>query len=69
MSGDTLYMPLIKSGNINLFNRPKVKNADGSISTVRSISVNFDGNEVLIPTVRHGLNRIMTNREAIDHYK
>ena len=55
-------------GNIDLNNRPIVRNPDGSISTVRSISFNIDGKEVLIPTIRKGLNRPMTDSEAIKHY-
>ena len=55
-------------GNIDLFNRPMVVNDDGSLSTVRSMSFGEDGKEILIPTIRHGLNRPMTNDEAIDWY-
>lgn len=38
-------------GNIDLYNRPQYRNADGSISTVDSTSFNIHGKEVLLPSV------------------
>ena len=58
----------VEAGNINLNARPIVKNPDGSISTVRSMSFNENGKEVLIPTVAADGSGILSDQAAIDQY-
>jgi hypothetical protein len=58
---------LIEAGNIDLTKRPKVKNPDGSVSTVRSIGIEMDGMHFLIPTVVG--NKVVSNDEAIAHFQ
>lgn len=60
---------LTEKGNIDLTTRPKVVNEDGSYSTVKSTSVNIDGEEVLIPMVAKDGSRILNTEEAVKQYK
>lgn len=60
------------AGNIDLYDRPQYRNANGSISTVDSTSYNIDGQEVLLPTVwnRNGTPYHSQNDEEIlQHYR
>lgn len=59
---------LVKPGNIDLNARPVVKNSDGSISTIKSMSVNMDGVEWLIPTISPD-GKQLSERQAIDLFR
>lgn len=59
---------LVEKGNIDLSARPRVKNEDGTTSTIRSISVNIDGKEVLLPTIADD-GRRLTNEQAVQQYR
>jgi hypothetical protein len=57
---------LVESGNIDLFNRPIVKNPDGSISTVKSMSFDTDRGVVLVPTIADD-GTVMNPKDAISY--
>jgi hypothetical protein len=60
---------LVAPGNINIHQRPVVRNADGSISTVRSMTfTDENGNAVLVPSVIEGRG-IVSPQETFRHYK
>lgn len=58
---------IVSPGNIDINNRPRVRNRDGSVSTVRTISIGTDGGEVVLPTI--GPNgEDWSDEQAVAHY-
>lgn len=58
---------LIEPGNIDIHNRPKIKNEDGSTSTVNTMTFDTDGGTIAVPGVDD--KRKLTPDEAWDQYK
>lgn len=58
----------LEGGNIDLSNRPNHMNEDGSVSTVRSMGMNVDGREVLVPTIADD-GRLLSDDEAEREYR
>lgn len=67
-AGPGVVPGMIEAGNIDVMNRPRVKNADGSTSTVLTVGVNIDGREVLLPLVSDD-GRVVSEAEAIQTYR
>lgn len=60
---------LLEPGNIDLHARPIVKNPDGTISTVKSMSFSDDGKtEILIPMISPS-GTTLTQKGAIELYR
>lgn len=63
---------MVQQGNVDLSNRPNIKNKDGSHSSVFSMSFGTDKGEVLVPGVGDGKTyplRQLTTKEALDQYQ
>lgn len=57
---------MITPGNIDLNNRPRVSNPDGSYSTVRTMTFEEGGKTIMVPTIING--KQVSTKEAIDYY-
>lgn len=59
---------MIQPGNIDIAHRPVVHNADGSISTVRSMGIEADGRHILIPTVSDD-GKVLSPEDAVELFR
>lgn len=59
---------VVAPGNIDLETRPVVKNKDGTVSTVKSVSIGTPQGEVLIPTISPD-GKQLTNEQAVELFK
>lgn len=59
---------MVVEGNLDLTSRPQVQNDDGTVSTVRTISIEQDGQHILIPTVTED-GRVVADDEAVAIYE
>lgn len=64
---DNMQSGLVARGNIDLSNRPMVKNPQGGISTVLTMGISEDGKHINIPRVSDD-GRILNEKEAIDQF-
>lgn len=67
LRGQSPVIRPVVEGNINLENRPKVWNKQGQYETVKTITREFDGKTVLLPTIING--KEVSVKEATEHYK
>ena len=67
MNGQQMQSGLVAPGNIDLSNRPMVKNPQGGISTVLTMGISEDGKHINIPRVSDD-GRILNEKEAIDQF-
>lgn len=66
LRGKTEITRPVVEGNIDLENRPKVWNDKGQYETVKTITREFDGKTVLLPTIING--KEVSVKKATDHY-
>lgn len=59
---------MIERGNIDVYDRPVRQNPDGSISTLQSFSVGFDGRHYLLPMIGEQGEQLDYN-SAIDLFR
>lgn len=59
---------IIEKYNLDLYNRPIVKNKDGTISTIRSLGFDTDKGYLLIPSVSKD-GKILTPNQAINEFR